>query len=95
MRPHYNSDMLMTRVVKKLLLEKFCIYGSLNKSGWVTASIRRTNGMVALTPTLDEKNMLINLKVPFYISKNKFKQKKIYDTTFTFSLVTGFKPSFG
>jgi hypothetical protein len=87
--------MFMTKVVKFILFDGFCVYGSLKKSGFITVSIRRTNGMVAYTPSLTEKNPIIGMKVPFYLPKKWIKNKQAYDTTFIFSLVGGFRKTFG
>lgn len=90
-----NNNMFITKVVKRILLDEFCVYGSLNKTGFITVSIRRTNGMVAYTPSLTEKNPFVGIKLPFYLPKSWAKNKAFYDTTFIFNLTNGFKKTFG
>ena len=84
-----------TKITKVILLDNLCLYGSLSKPGWTKVSIRRSNGMVVLTPTLNEKNPLIGLSFTFYVPEKVFKRKAMWETTFTFSLYRGFVGQFG
>jgi hypothetical protein len=66
------------------------------KSGFIKVSIRRTNGMVAYTPSLDEKNPLIGKEIYFYLPKSWIQHKDSFkETTFIFSLTRGFQFGFG
>ena len=66
------------------------LYGKIKK-GWQLCHLRRSNGMVALTPTLKDPWWVRWLVVPFY---HNGKQRHHYNTTFTFG-VNGYKEQFG
>ena len=81
--------------IQLLSLDKYCIYGSLNRAGWVYASIRRTNGMIAYTASLTDKNPFIGVVIPFYVPRKLIVHKRLYDTTFIYLLGRGFRKTYG